>query len=276
MSPLAPAPKLMLESTEPAEVSRTTREWLRPLTAVKPPPSTSLLSACTLTVLTKLFAETRNVALVRPVNATRATLVPVVETNCPPTTRLVTPPRTWTPTSETEPTGPLSSQLAAKVASTVPLVSTRARPGVLTPLTCVKLPPRIKLPSPGRTMVETGPLAEVVKVASSVPFVPRRATKLWVTLLTVVKEPPITILPSGCKATASTGLFGPVPAEKLASKRPLVVSRARRLTAWPLTLVKKPPMTTLPSGCSARVFTKLSVAATKLVSGVPSTFNRAT
>ena len=175
------------------------------------------------------------------------------EVNCPPTTRLVTPPVTCTVTTCTEPTSVAAAQFAAKVASTVPLVSNRASPRAATPFTVVKSPAMITLPSPGNATERTTLFAPApgVKPASSVPLALSRAMKLRAVPLKVVNCPPSTILPSGCKASASTALLAPVPGVKLASSEPSVARRAIRLRLVPFALVKKPPTTTAPSGCTA-------------------------
>ena len=211
-----------------------------------------------------------------PVSSARTRFAPRDEVNWPPITRLVTPPVRCTVTTATDPVSVPADHAVAKAASTVPLVSNRATPFAATPFTLVKSPPITTLPSPGSATDRTAPFAPDpdVKPASSVPLVFSRAMKLRAVPLKVVNCPPSTSLPSGCKATASTTLFAPVPGVNAPSSTPLVCRRAIRLIAVPFTFVKKPPMTTSPSGCTASVFTRAPTVTTKFVSRVPSMFSR--
>ena len=134
-----------------------------------------------------------------------------------------------------------------KLASRVPSGLRRANRLALAPLTLVKSPPITIFPSADctssactRLLAPTRPLR---KVGSRVPSAFRRTTFCRAD---TVKLPARSTLPSACTATARTGppTAGGV---KVRSSVPSAFSRATRLRTVPLTLLKLPPMTTLPT-----------------------------
>ena len=96
-----------------------------------------------------------------------------------------------------------------------------------------------------------------VGVGDGVGPPPKSRAKLWRAMpLTELKLPPRTILLSGCRARVKTVLLVPVPGLKPVSRLPSALIRAMLLRGAPLKAENKPPMTILPSGCSAKLKTE--------------------
>ena len=96
------------------------------------------------------------------------------------------------------------------------------------------------------------------------------------------KAPPISTLPSACTAKLNTPPGPPLAlGSKPMSREPSAWSRAMRLrvvaVAAPLgwRVVKVPPSSTLPSGCTAMLKTLLLALGLKSMSSVPSALSRA-
>ena len=174
-----------------------------------------------------------------------------------------------------------------KLASRVPSGLRRANRLALAPLTLVKSPPITSFPSActsNACTVALAPTKPKRKVGSRVPSAFRRTTFCRAD---TVKLPARSTLPSACTATARTGppTAGGV---KVRSSVPSAFSRATRLRTVPLTVVKLPPMTTLPtlaekSGLAlasrATALTAASAPAPtfrNVGSSVPSTLRRST
>ena len=81
---------------------------------------------------------------------------------------------------------------------------------------------------------------------SSVPLALSRAMRLRhaVDLGEIAPDDHLAV---GLRYQGSTGPFAPLPGLKLVSSAPVLLSRAMRLRPVPFTVVKNPPMKTLPS-----------------------------
>ena len=93
-------------------------------------------------------------------------------------------------------------------------------------------------PLPGSNVTSTEPAVT--------PTPTRRVMRLRATPLKVVNPPPTMILPAASTASALTNAAAPVPGLKLLSSVPSALSRANRLRATPLNVVKSPPTNTCP------------------------------
>ena len=134
------------------------------------------------------------------------------------------------------------------VLSTEPSGFNRARWRLVTPLTIWKSPPMITLKSFCTATARTGPSgpAPGSKVVSSEPSKLSRAMKLRFVPLARVNRPPSTTRPLFCTTTELTKLFTPRPTLKFVSAEPSWLSRAMFVRPKLPTVVKRPPMTTLP------------------------------
>ena len=139
-------------------------------------------------------------------------------------------------------------------------------------------PPSSTLPSACKARLETVLFALGSKPVSSVPSALSRAMRVRVVAVAaplgwrVVKPPPISTLPSACTIILETPPFA--LGSKPMSSVPSALSRAMRLrvvaVAAPLgwRVVKLPPISTLPSACTAKPTTAV-VTTPLLLTGPP-------
>ena len=227
----APEPGLNVRSTEPFAFKRTNRLRFWLLKVVKSPPTRirpSPLSPSEVTGPPLPPVPALKVASVEPLEFSRVMpflVTPLNVTNAPPT-RMV--PSACTAIVVTVPSAPVP---ALKLASSVPSAFKRtSRFRLVTPLTCVKSPPRRILPSGCTAMARTAPTVPLpvrLNPPSTEPSGFRRMIPATTPLLKLANWPPTRICPLVCTASAKTVLSGPEPMLKLVSSNPLASSRAR-------------------------------------------------
>src|SRR5580765_986164 len=139
-----------------------------------------------------------------------------------------------------------------KPASGLPSALNRTIAGAATtlPSDCNAIEFRYQNPAPGSKLLSPLPL----EFRRPIPEPP----------LTEMDGPPINTLPSGCTTTQEGEPPTSEPGLKPMSRLPLVLSLAMRSRFVPLTMVKSPPMSTLPSDCTATEFTVLLVSLLEL------------
>ena len=173
-----------------------------------------------------------------------------------------------------------------KPVSSVPSAFNRAMPPRATPLTLAKAPTRSTLPSACCTAtaltVLSAPGRLLRKVLSSVPPTLRRATRPRVAPPTLVNVPLTITFPTLALKKAFTFRSTATPlitvltgsrasGVNAVSRVPSTLKRATRPRATPLTLVKRPPMTSWPAEFRATALTAASAPAPwlKVRSAVP-------
>ena len=146
-------------------------------------------------------------------------------------------------------TAPSAPTLVLKEESTVPSALRRATKFRAVPFRVVKSPPTKTLPSDCNAKASTVLFApmDVSKPVSSEPLTLSLASRPRLVPLKLVKKPPTITRPSGWTKTALIVSVAPVPMLKPRSSEPSRLSRASRRTFAPLSTVKLPTTTDLPS-----------------------------
>jgi hypothetical protein len=116
-----------------------------------------------------------------------------------------------------------------------------------------------------------------VSDGSSAPAASSRARRVLGVPPYAVKDPAVSRPPAGARTMVRTAPFAPDPAANAPSRAPCGSRRAMRPRSEASTLVKKPPMTMLPSGSMRIAATSLSAPTpgSKVTSSVPSASRRA-
>ena len=261
----------------PPPTSRATRLRGVPLKLVNAPPIRMFPSVCVRMVETTPSAPvpTLKVTSIVPSLFSRVIRLrgsPRTFANPPPSSTL---PSDWTDSALTKSSTPMPG---SKLESTEPSGLKRPMRLRATPFRLVKRPPTTGL-FPAATLTQVIPALAPTpgsKVLSTVPSAFSRAMLVRTTPSTELKLPTITMRPNWSVAMPRTGASAPEPGLKVASTEPSALSRAMKFRLLPLTRVKSPPMSTLPSfwRCSAK--TELSVPGLLMneVSTVPSRFSR--